>query len=669
MKLITLKNITKTYQNGNHNLHALNDINLSFKAGEMVFILGESGSGKSTLLNVISGLDTPTKGSIIINGKSTKDFTNLDYAKFRNQHVGFVFQEYNLIEHLSVIENVMLPLLLQGKTKSEAYQLAKEELVNIGLEKHIDKKPLQLSGGQQQRVSIARSLVTKPSVIMADEPTGALDETLGEKVVAYLKSMTTSRVTIVVTHDEDLAHKYADRIIRIADGKIIDDTKALEATQEEKSFELKDTRMRLGMLFKFARNNISSRMARNIFTSSIVSIGFIAVLLLSFIVYGITTSLSDSIAGLFPPDEYQITSMDNSLIEEAMVTELENEPIIESVRYQIYQPFLTTYDFNPDETFYISYQAIPVDPLYFTREADFLGDMPSSDDEVIINLSTALDLLGLNASDDESYEYIYERLAGRQIRIYESIPMFDSFGEFIGEERELIDILTIKGITFTSGMSTVYLDYDYLKNTVDSINDDMFIEYKMRVTVLLNTSNEDAIEALTLRLRDDERLIMRNLYEDMTSEIESTMFRTLSWLIGISMITLVVSSILIGLVIYTSVLERIKEIGILTALGAKAKNIKHIFVIEAGITGLISSIIAVLLSILIGRGLNRLFVSIIARPLEFLSGGALDIELLRINALVVFAVVLFSIVYAMLSGLIPASYAARLKAIKALRRE
>ncbi|MFP4286878.1 MAG: ATP-binding cassette domain-containing protein [Candidatus Izemoplasmataceae bacterium] len=666
--MITLKNITKTYHFGETSLHALNDINVTFKAGEVVFILGESGSGKSTLLNIISGLDTPTKGSIIIDGKSTKDFSSVDFAKFRNQHVGFVFQEYNLIEHLSVIENVMLPLLLQGETKQVAYKTAVEELKRIGLENHMDKKPLQLSGGQQQRVSIARSLVTKPSIIMADEPTGALDELLGEKIIAYLKSQSKDRVTIIVTHDETLADKYADRIIRIADGKIIDDNNAIKSTQKEEAFTLKETRMRFGMLLKFAKNNIFSRMARNIFTSSIVSIGFVAVLLLSFIVFGITTSLSDSIASLIPPDEYQVTSMDNSLIEESTLTMLEDEAIVDSARYHIVEPFLTTYDFNPGNDYYFTYQAIPLDPYYFTRDAEFLGEMPEAEDEVIINLSAALRLLGLSSSDEESYAYIYERLAGRQIRIYESIPIIDEFGDYVGEDRELMEILTIKGITFTQGMNSVYMDYDFLKTTVDNLGEN-FSEYQTRVIVHLNTDDEDLIESLSLQLRDDERLVMRNLYEDITGEIESTMFKTLSWLIGISLITLVVSSILIGLVIYTSVLERTKEIGILTALGAKAKNIKHIFVLEAGITGLISSIIAVLLSILIGRVLNNIFASIIARPLEFLTGGVLEIELLRMNFLAVLLVVTFSIGYAMLSGLIPASFASRLKAIKALRRE
>ena len=185
--MLSVKKLTRKYKNGSSFINAIDDITKNFNVGDFVFVLGASGSGKSTLLNVLCGLDTKIEGSVEIDGVDTSSFSKRDWAIYRNHYVGFIFQEYNLIEHLKIWENVALPLLFQGIPKKEAKVKALEELARVGLGKFSEKYPNQMSGGQNQRVAIARALVTDPKVIMADEPTGALDSDLSEKVIEYLR--------------------------------------------------------------------------------------------------------------------------------------------------------------------------------------------------------------------------------------------------------------------------------------------------------------------------------------------------------------------------------------------------------------------------------------------------------------------------------------------------
>ncbi len=232
--MLELKEIVKDYVAGDTTVKALKGISIDFRQSEFVSILGQSGCGKTTLLNIIGGLDHYTSGDLIINNKSTKDFNDYDWDTYRNHSIGFIFQSYNLIMHLTVAENVELALSLAGISKEERHKRAVEALTTVGLKDQVNKKPNLLSGGQMQRVAIARSLVNNPDILLADEPTGALDSETSEQVMKILKDISKDRLIIMVTHNAELAEKYSTRIIKLLDGKVIDDTKPYNHEQEKK---------------------------------------------------------------------------------------------------------------------------------------------------------------------------------------------------------------------------------------------------------------------------------------------------------------------------------------------------------------------------------------------------------------------------------------------------
>ena len=225
--MLQIKDIHKQYKTGDMVQNALDGISLSFRDSEFVAILGPSGSGKTTLLNIIGGLDRYDSGDLIINGVSTKEYKDRDWDSYRNHSIGFVFQSYNLIPHQSVLANVELALTISGVPKAERRERSMEMLKKVGLAEHVHKRPNQLSGGQMQRVSIARALVNNPEIVLADEPTGALDTQTGIQVMELLKEVANDRLVIMVTHNPDLAEKYATRIVRVQDGKILDDSMPL----------------------------------------------------------------------------------------------------------------------------------------------------------------------------------------------------------------------------------------------------------------------------------------------------------------------------------------------------------------------------------------------------------------------------------------------------------
>jgi putative ABC transport system ATP-binding protein len=239
VEVISIKNVSKTYQMGNNEFKALEDINLTINKGEYVAIVGPSGAGKSTLMNIIGCLDVPTSGEYILDGVNTR-CSDSKLAKIRNEKIGFIFQSYNLLPKLSVLENVELPLLYLGTSSSLVRKKAMEALEKVGLETHLKHKPTELSGGQKQRVAIARALVTKPQIILADEPTGALDSKTGKEVLQMLTDLNNEGNTIImITHDKEIAAN-AKRMINVRDGKVISDMityKEIEYKESESMFQ------------------------------------------------------------------------------------------------------------------------------------------------------------------------------------------------------------------------------------------------------------------------------------------------------------------------------------------------------------------------------------------------------------------------------------------------
>lgn len=298
--MLELKNIRKEYCAGDLKVEALKGVSLQFRENEFVSILGPSGCGKTTMLNIIGGLDKYTDGDLIINGKSTKDFKDRDWDAYRNHSVGFVFQSYNLIPHQSVLQNVELALSLSGVSKTERRQRAKEALEAVGLGDQLKKKPSEMSGGQMQRVAIARALVNNPDIILADEPTGALDTQTSVQVMNILKEVAKDRLVIMVTHNPELAERYSTRIIRMLDGVITDDSAPLteaECKEEMKKQEAKGVKgkktkmpsMSLATSFGLSLKNLFTKKGRTILTSFAGSIGIIGIALIFAVSQGMTT--------------------------------------------------------------------------------------------------------------------------------------------------------------------------------------------------------------------------------------------------------------------------------------------------------------------------------------------------------------------------------------------
>lgn len=287
--MLILKDIVKDYVTGDTTVRALDTVNISFRENEFVSILGPSGCGKTTLLNLIGGLDRYTSGDLIINGKSTKTFTDENWDTYRNHSIGFVFQSYNLIPHQSVLANVELALTLSGVSKEERRKRAIAALEQVGLGDHINKRPNQMSGGQVQRVAIARALINNPDILLADEPTGALDSETSVQIMELLKEISRDKLIIMVTHNPDLAYEYSNRIIRCVDGKIIDDSNPFEPVEmdyvketvkaEEEKKKGKKPSMSFKTAFGLSLRNLGTKKGRTILTAFAGSIGIIGIAL------------------------------------------------------------------------------------------------------------------------------------------------------------------------------------------------------------------------------------------------------------------------------------------------------------------------------------------------------------------------------------------------------
>lgn len=292
--MLTLKNISKIYKTGEFEQKALDDVSISFRQNEFVSILGQSGGGKTTLLNIIGGLDHYSSGDLLINGRSTKDFTDHDWDYYRNVSVGFVFQSYNLISHQSILSNVELALTLSGVSKDQRKEKAKAVLEKVGLGEHINKKPSELSGGQMQRVAIARALVNNPDIVLADEPTGALDTETSKQIMDLLKEIAKDRLVIMVTHNPELAETYSTRIVRIKDGQIIGDSNPYQEENEQDNFKTRKIKLGLPTAVNLSFNNLLTKKARTLLTAFAGSIGIIGIALILSISTGANDFIADS---------------------------------------------------------------------------------------------------------------------------------------------------------------------------------------------------------------------------------------------------------------------------------------------------------------------------------------------------------------------------------------
>ena len=280
--MLQLQHISKVYHTGDQEFHALKDISIRFRENEFVSILGQSGSGKTTLLNIIGGLDQYTSGDLLIQGKSTKQFKDRDWDSYRNHTIGFVFQSYNLIGHQTALSNVEIAMTLSGVSKAERKKRAIEALERVGLKDHLYKKPNQMSGGQMQRIAIARALVNNPKVVLADEPTGALDSETSVQIMDLLKDIAKERLVIMVTHNPELAQKYSTRIVQVLDGNILSDSNPCEPIEETKQVDIQFTKTKMSFItaLVLSFNNLLTKKGRTLLTAFAGSIGIIGIALI-----------------------------------------------------------------------------------------------------------------------------------------------------------------------------------------------------------------------------------------------------------------------------------------------------------------------------------------------------------------------------------------------------
>lgn len=388
--MLQLKHLFKSYHVGDTVTHALDDVSISFRDKEFVTILGPSGSGKTTMLNVIGGLDRYDKGDLIINGKSTKNFNETDWDAYRNNSVGFIFQNYNLISHLSIIANVELGMTLSGVSSKERHEKAIKALTEVGLKDHMHKQPNQLSGGQMQRVAIARAIANDPDILLCDEPTGALDTETSVQIMELIKELAKNRLVIMVTHNPELAKKYATRIVNFQDGKILDDTNPFTTKDEKDTFNLKRTKMSYWNAIKLSFTNIMTKKARTILTAFASSIGIISIAVVLAISNGFQKQIDTTMSKALAKYPIAITSTATDMT--SMQTRKESDKNVKNRGYIIAKQ---------DESEKATHNN-KITPAY----VDYVKKInPNYANNIAYQRATNLNLLGLNNGKAEKFNF------------------------------------------------------------------------------------------------------------------------------------------------------------------------------------------------------------------------------------------------------------------------
>ncbi|MFV0380727.1 MAG: ATP-binding cassette domain-containing protein [Breznakia sp.] len=769
--MLKLKNIRKSYQTGDFVQHALKDINLNFQNNEFVAVLGQSGSGKTTLLNIIGGLDRYDRGKLIINNKSTRNFKNYEWDAYRNHCVGFVFQNYNLIPHIDILANVEMALTLSGVSRLKRRDKSLDVLELVGLVEHAYKKPNQLSGGQMQRVAIARALVNDPDIILADEPTGALDSETSVQIMKLIRDIAKNKLVIMVTHNAKLAHQYANRIIELNDGEIITDTNPVAyGIKDSSSFKIVKTSMHYFSALKLSFNNIRTKKVRTLLTSFASSIGIINIALILSVSTGFQEKIDefekDSLFSMpvtisiqaAQIDHFSILSKKNPSLEgysdeKIVVAEATtNEPTThENKITQNYIDYLHGIDakyiagYNYTQGFAINaisennngdlslidfstspWNALPcapknkinTDPVennYDTLAGTVDNDQPALVLTVGAKNQVPRDaLIQLGFSGEEMENISFEDIMNKEVKIILNDAYYTQLGQRYVPNQNLATMyqskgaITLKvqailrgkksqekitenstGLSYTSALNQKIIS----KNKNSAIvkaqkNNDFNILNGLPFDKSSQSTNKDALlrylgddmtpSLISIYPKDfdakDEVLKQLDAYNTNQTENETiyyedraSMFTALSAnimsavsvvLVAFSIISLTVSSMMIGIIAYTSVLERTKEIGILRSLGARKKDITRVFNAETLLIGSFSGIFGIGLSVPLCIPLSNLITN--------LSGLDIVAKLHPSDAIILIVV---NLTLTFIGGLLPAKMAAKKDPVDALRSE
>lgn len=584
--MLQLNKISKQYRTGDLVQQALDQVSLSLRDNEFVSILGPSGSGKTTLLNVIGGLDRYDSGDLVINGVSTKQYRDRDWDSYRNHTIGFVFQSYNLIPHQSVLANVELALTISGVSRGERRQRAKQALEEVGLGNQLHKRPSQMSGGQMQRVAIARALVNDPDILLADEPTGALDSETSIQIMELLKRVAKDRLVVMVTHNPELAQRYSTRIVKLRDGKIIDDSDPYTPAPAEKPLEhrnLGKAKMSFGTSLALSFNNLRTKKGRTVLTAFAGSIGIIGIALILAFSHGVNGYITD-----------------------------------------IQRETMTSYPVT------ITAEAVDMTSIMGTMGSLQAGEAEGSAEErdgVWADHSLLESSEALNASIKENN--------------------LTSFKEYLDDPNsEIQQYLGENGVVYTYDVRFFVYSRDEDGALVPSDADP-------------EEAVSDCIAAYNAGRDEEDQITYTDYVALLTGSITSIVDMISYVLIAFVGVSLIVSSIMIGIITHISVLERTKEIGILRAIGASKGNIAQVFNAETLIIGLLAGAIGVGASALLTLPINSLM-------RQLLGAETLTTSLPLGAALILVAL---SMAITLIAGLVPARSAAKKDPVAALRSE
>ena len=769
--MLELKNVKKSFKTGDFIQQALKGINLNFGGKEFVAILGSSGSGKTTLLNIIGGLDHYDSGDLIIKGKSTKKFKEKDWDAYRNNSIGFIFQSYNLIGHISVLGNIELSMTLSGVSSKEKKKRAMEVLEKVGLKEHAHKKPNQLSGGQMQRVAIARALVNNPEIILADEPTGALDSTTSVQIMELIKDIAKDKLVIMVTHNPELAEKYATRIVEVKDGLVINDTNnEKEQGNSQQEYKLKKTSMGFVTALKLSFTNIWTKKGRTLLTAFASSIGIIGIALILSLSNGFDIQIDEFQKNTLSQMPIAISQVAMNMDEESFAemtnsSENEEKEIDESKIYPQKQledithtnKFTKEYvnyieNINPDLIGGISYnratnlniitknnndyKMLDSQTTFFPlpeqieegREDTIIkenfelinGKMPTEKEDILllINTKNQLNSTILKALGYDNVDSInFDEIVGKEFKLILNDNLYKNNGEFYtintnyeemynnenavtlkicgiirGKKDNKFAEMSGNGLTYTQKLmkyvieknneSTIVKaqenkDYNILtgeKFEEDSSNQgastkDTTLAYlgadTVPVMIQIYPKNFETKKEILEYLdkynegkSDDDKIIYTDYAETITTLSGGIMDAITIVLIAFSTISLIVSTIMIAIITYISVLERTKEIGILRALGARKKDVTRVFNAETFIIGLCSGILGITIANLLTIPINKIILNL--TQLE---------NVAKLNPMHAITLIIISIVLTLIGGWIPAKMAAKKDPVNALRVE
>lgn len=631
--LLKLENIKKEYKISKSNKQIiLNDINLELSSGEFVCIYGESGSGKSTLMNIIGGLDNNYDGKVKIDDVSIK---KLDLDNYRRDKIGFVFQNFNLIPYLTVFENVMLMLDMVKLKEKEKIKRTKEALRKVGLIKHSHKKPNELSGGMKQRVALARAIINEPDIILADEPTGALDKKNANKVLNILKNLSLEgKLVIVVTHSNNVK-KFANKIITLDGGKIIKFDNISDNKLDKKSSEFLKRGLNSSICIKLGINNIFKNLKRNILIIIASSIGVIGILISLYVGSGVKKYINDEIKNNIDPLSFNITEKgknelyDIKYYSESEISKIKKikhvKNIVKNVSYS------SAYIIYKNK----KYDLVSLSSYTNMNEKNIKKGNILKDDDIVFS------------------EYLENNIDGNVIDNYVSLYLLDTSNL---EPKMISDDLKVSGIYKNGKIDLLNnSNYAYVKyETLEKIYNDY--DMKLKPTELkIEIDNKNNIEYVKKEIKK-LGYELSNM-QDYTNTIFNYLDIATFIISSFSFISLIVSIIMIITIFNINVLERTKEIGIFRAIGFRKKDIKRIFKAEAMLIGVLTGITSSYFSIIISKLIKKVTIS------------KFNVNLVNVEFKYIICGLIISIIVCFIGSIYPSNKASKLNIVDALRYE